>query len=96
MIEASAPLDVDHHLAPPVPAPTDEPLAVWPIAVPASTAAKLFTMSERAWWRAHSAGKVPLPIRIGRSCRWRLDELEAWARAGAMSRDRWQETKRAQ
>jgi predicted DNA-binding transcriptional regulator AlpA len=72
------------------------PIAGWPIAVPASAAAALFGLSERAWWRAHSAGKVPLPIRIGRACRWRLDELEAWARAGAMPRDRWQEMKEAQ
>lgn len=70
------------------------PIVGWPIALPASAAAALFGLSERQWWRLHSAGRIPLPLRIGRACRWILDGpdgLRAWAEGGCLPRDRWQE-----
>lgn len=91
MIRATVPLDdVD------LPANTS-PIVGWPIAVDAAGAAALFHLSPRAWWRAHSAGKVPLPIRVagGRAVRWRLDELRAWAEAGCPPREKWQELREA-
>jgi len=66
------------------------PIAGWPLAVDAAGAAGLFHLSTRAWWRAHSAGKVPLPLRIGRACRWEMAELRRWAEAGCPPRETWQ------
>lgn len=66
------------------------PVAGWPIALPASAAAALFGLSERAWWRLHSSGRCPLPIRCGRAVRWLVDGprgLKAWAEMGCPTRE---------
>jgi predicted DNA-binding transcriptional regulator AlpA len=39
-------------------------------------------ISERTLWRLLSAGKVPPPVRIGRSTRWRLAEIRSWIDRG--------------
>ncbi len=52
-------------------------------------AATLCGMSRSGWRKAHSAGRTPAPVRIGRACRWRRDELTAWVAAGCPPRDRW-------
>jgi excisionase family DNA binding protein len=44
--------------------------------------AKLLEISERTLWRLLSAGRVPRPVRIGRSTRWRLDEVKDWIERG--------------
>lgn len=38
-------------------------------------------------WKLHSQGRLPMPIKLGRACRWRLADIEAWERAGCPSRD---------
>lgn len=89
MIEAREPLDGADQAA-----TSKLPVAGWPIALPASAAAGLFGLSERQWWRLHSAGRIPLPLRLGRACRWSIDGsdgLRAWAEAGCPPRDRWEE-----
>ena len=35
-------------------------------AVPARAAARTCGVSMRTWWALHSAGKTPLPVRLGR------------------------------
>jgi len=42
----------------------------------------LLGMSKRTIWRLLSAGQVPQPVRIGRSTRWRLDEVRRWIDSG--------------
>jgi len=37
-----------------------------------------------------AAGKVPMPVRIGRSTFWRPSELHAWIAAGCPNRVTWQ------
>lgn len=66
------------------------------IAVSARTAAALFETSLRNWSGLDAAGQVPAPIRVGHRKRWQLDELRAWAAAGAPSRARWQVIKDSQ
>jgi predicted DNA-binding transcriptional regulator AlpA len=39
-------------------------------------------VSERTLWRLLSAGKVPQPVRIGRSTRWRYAEVREWIETG--------------
>jgi predicted DNA-binding transcriptional regulator AlpA len=60
-------------------------------AVTAARAATLFGMGVSTWWRSTALGTTPAPIKIGRSTRWRLEELRAWMEAGCPRRERWTE-----
>ena len=40
-------------------------------------------------WSWHSGGKIPTPVRIGGTTRWRRKEIERWLEAGAPPRERW-------
>jgi excisionase family DNA binding protein len=48
---------------------------------------KLLGMSKRTVWRLLSVGQVPRPVRIGRSTRWRLDEVRRWIDLGCPGQD---------
>ena len=72
--------------------PTTDPVPVTPLLVDAKATAKLCGVSTRTWWALHSAGKTPLPVRLGRRTLWKLqgpDGLTAWIAAGCPARDRW-------
>jgi excisionase family DNA binding protein len=49
-----------------------------PMLIAADEMANLLGVSERTLWRLLSAGKVPRPVRIGRSTRWRAAEVKQW------------------
>jgi excisionase family DNA binding protein len=53
-----------------------------PILISAEELARLMRVSERTLWRLLSAGKVPQPVRIGRSTRWRYAEVREWIEKG--------------
>ena len=55
----------------------------------AREAAAICGVSRSHWLAMHSAGRVPLPVRLGRAVRWRRDELRQWIEAGCPGRDRW-------
>lgn len=57
-----------------------------PIAIGAKCAAAMFGLSERTWRRLNSEGQCPSPIRVGRSIRWRVADLNWWAQCGCPSR----------
>ena len=59
-----------------------------PICVDAADAGRLFGFSARTWKRMVIAHRAPAPIKVGRSNRWRVAELRAWAAAGCP--DDWQ------
>ena len=65
-----------------------------PLLLDARAAAKLCGISRSHFWAMHSAGKVPLPVRLGRRTLWRADELADWIEAGCPARDRWENVKR--
>ena len=44
-------------------------------------------ISPRQCWKLLSAGKLPSPIRLSRSVRWRADQISEWCRMGCPSRD---------
>lgn len=48
----------------------------------AEEVAAMLGVSERTLWRLLSAGKVPKPVRFGRSTRWRLTEVKEWIDRG--------------
>ena len=53
-----------------------------PMLIGAEELARMMDVSERTLWRLLSAGKVPPPVRIGRSTRWRLAEVRDWIDRG--------------
>ncbi|MDD4888705.1 MAG: helix-turn-helix domain-containing protein [Phycisphaerae bacterium] len=70
--------------------PPAGPAAVAPLLVDTVAAAALCGVSRSHYLALASAGKVPLPIRLGRRTLWRADELRRWIEAGCPARERWQ------
>ncbi|MCK4850608.1 MAG: helix-turn-helix domain-containing protein [Phycisphaerae bacterium] len=64
-----------------------------PLAFSAQQLADRLGVSLRHIRRLDSAGKLPKPIRLGRSVRWPVQEVEAFLAAGAPDRQRWQTMK---
>lgn len=52
--------------------------------------ATILKVSKRTLWRLSSGGKLPGVIYVGRSPRWRLDEINAWIVAGCPDLETWQ------
>jgi excisionase family DNA binding protein len=67
-----------------MPDPTPEPLLLRD-----TEAAALLGIGRSTLRRLLCAGKVPPPIHLGRSCRWRRAELLAWLEAGAPDARMW-------
>jgi predicted DNA-binding transcriptional regulator AlpA len=61
-----------------------------PLLVPARLAANMCGKSLRTWRAWDAAGRIPRPIRIGRSTLWGLEELREWVAAGCPTRDQWE------
>lgn len=60
------------------------------LAVDAAGVAKLLGISESHLFAMRRAGRFgPRPTRLGRSCRFLVSELRAWAEAGAPSAAAW-------
>ena len=59
------------------------------LAVDAKRLGDMLGISERSVRRLDSAGKLPRPVKIGGSVRWRLGEVEAWLDAGCPPRSKW-------
>lgn len=52
-------------------------------------AAKLLDLSERTIWGMANSGRMPTPVKIGRSVRWSIEELRAWVNAGCPPKEKW-------
>ena len=55
--------------------------------------AALVGVARSTWWTWSALGHVPRPLKIGRTCRWRRNEIMAWIEAGCPGRARWEEMK---
>ncbi len=53
-----------------------------PVLLTADEVAAMLNVSERTLWRLLSGGKVPKPVRFGRSTRWRDSEVREWIERG--------------
>lgn len=53
-------------------------------------AAEMCGKSVRTWRAWDAAGRIPRPIRIGRSTNWRPRELQEWVAAGCPNREQWE------
>ena len=56
----------------------------------AAQAAALCGRSGRTWWTWHAAGRIPRPVRIGRSVLWRAKEIREWIDAGCPPLNEWE------
>jgi predicted DNA-binding transcriptional regulator AlpA len=52
----------------------------------AKDAAQLCRLSKRSWLRFNAGQKIPKPLRIGGSLRWRLSDIELWQSMGCPDR----------
>lgn len=63
--------------------------ATVPLVVNAALLAALLGKSLRTIRTLDSAGKLPVPLRIGGSVVWRVSEINEWLAAGAPKRVDW-------
>ena len=62
-----------------------------PALINARDVARTLSIGVRHLYQMLAAGLVgPQPIRLGRSIRWRSDEINDWVRAGCPSRAKWE------
>ncbi|MSR60318.1 MAG: DNA-binding protein [Planctomycetaceae bacterium] len=54
--------------------------------------ARLLRISKRSLMRLRSRGKLPRPIQLGRSVRWRTAEIREWVEAGCPPMSTWEST----
>jgi len=52
--------------------------------------AKRLMVSKRTIWSMLSSGRLPRPIRLGRSVRFRASDIEQWIELGCPPRERWE------
>lgn len=64
-----------------------------PLLVNISQVAKLLGVAVRTARRMDVSGKLPVPVRPGKSKRWRLAELHQWVDKGCPGRTRWESMK---
>ena len=57
--------------------------------------AKMLSLSKRQIFRLNSCGKIPRPLKIGGSVRFKQDEIADWLAAGAPDRQTWVAMKQA-
>ncbi len=61
-----------------------------PLLIDARGVAAMLGRCERSLRRDDEAGRIPRPVLLGRSRRWRLEELRAWVQAGCPDRAAWE------
>ena len=66
---------------------TQVPLEEESLLIPAERFAKMMQISTRTLWRLLSARRIPEPVRIGGSVRWRLDQVKQWIASGCQPRE---------
>ncbi len=57
--------------------------------IPDTAAAALAGVSRATWHRLRAAGKLPAAVKLGRTVRWRRDEIVAWIEAGCPDGRTW-------
>ena len=52
-------------------------------------------ISTRQCWKLLSAGKLPAPVRLSRSVRWRVDDIVGWVALGCPNREEFEAQKKS-
>ena len=68
---------------------TPEPAGPAPLLIDIHALAALLGRSVASLERDQAAGRVPAPVRLGGSKKWRRAEIEAWVAAGCPPRREW-------
>ena len=63
---------------------------ITPLLLTVKQVAKLLGISERHAYKLDASGRLPRSIKLGKSVRWRREELERWVEAGSPDRARWE------
>ena len=66
-----------------------------PLLLSAAMLAKRLGISMRTLWRLRSSGKLPVPVRLGGTVRWRAVEVAAWIEADCPNSREWQARRKA-
>lgn len=61
------------------------------LALDVEAVAWLLDVSARHVWALNSSGRMPSAVRLGRSVRWRANEIREWLEAGCPTRERWEQ-----
>jgi excisionase family DNA binding protein len=61
---------------------TIQTAATFPLLISVESVADLLGISPRSVWRRLSSGEMIEPIKIGKSVRWRRQEVIDWVEAG--------------
>jgi prophage regulatory protein len=64
-----------------------------PELVDAAGVAAMLGIGDRTVRRLDVEGRLPMPVKIGGSVRWRLSELRDWIDAGCPPRQKWESMK---
>jgi len=56
----------------------------------AKTLAAALSIGERTLWRLDAMGKVPRAVRLGKSKRWKRQEILEWIEMGCPDRREWE------
>ena len=64
-----------------------------PLLLTAKELGRLLGVALCTVWTWNAAGRIPLPLRIGGTTRWRRREIEQWIEAGAPGREKWESMK---
>ena len=64
-----------------------------PLLLGAKETATLLSISRTSFHRLRTQGLVPMPVRLGRRCLWRVEELQQWVKEGCPPVDRWEAMK---
>jgi len=59
------------------------------LAVSARDLKEMLNVSLRQVWRLNAAGRLPKPIRLGGSVRWKRAEIQQWFEVGCPDRRTW-------
>ena len=62
--------------------------------ISAAAVGRLLGVNKRTVWSWHSSGRIPQPVRIGGTTRWRAEEIRQWVDAGCPARARWEQIRR--
>ncbi len=64
-------------------------------AIDAKTFGQRLSLSKRQIFRLSSAGRIPKPIKIGGSVRWKLSDIELWLSMNCPTRREFEERRRS-
>ena len=60
--------------------------SVEPLLIDVKSLAKMLSCSVRSVWRLNSSGKLPKPVKIGRSVKWNYQMVRTWVEMGCPDR----------